>query len=284
LIFPGVVVILVMLITTILLTVVMDIIWRTPPFLMALYFIPFFIMEACYVSAVFTKIPEGGWLPFAVSMILALIMFVWYYGRQRKTEYETANKVTVEGLGELLASPEVQRVPGLCFFYSNIQDGLTPVVGHYIRNMSSLHTVTVFVTLRYLLVAKVAQRDRIQITRLGPNGVYGCTIQYGYADNLGLENDDLAAQVTNSLRWHIQTTTGRYSTEAELAAVEAARIVGEVHVRGKMRLYVGKEAGWFDRIMLGSYEFLHGICRSGLPALGTPLQRCVEIGMLCKVD
>jgi KUP system potassium uptake protein len=78
-----------MLITTILLTVVMDIIRRTPPFLVALYFIPF-IMEECYVSAVFTKIPEGGWLPFSVSMILALIMFVWYYGRQRKTEYETA--------------------------------------------------------------------------------------------------------------------------------------------------------------------------------------------------
>jgi KUP system potassium uptake protein len=173
--------------------------------------------------------------------------------------------VTVEGLGELLASPKVQRVLGLCFFYSNIQDGLTPVVGHYIKNMSSLHTVTVFVTLRYLLVAKIAQRDRIQITRLGHNGVCGCTIQYGYADNLGLDNDgdDLAAQVTNNLRWHIQTTTGRYSTEAELAAVEAARIVSEVHVRGKLRLYVGKEAGWFDRILLGSYDriLLHAPAR-----------------------
>jgi KUP system potassium uptake protein len=176
--------------------------------------------------------------------------------------------VTVEGLGELLASPKVQRVLGLCFFYSNIQDGLTPVVGHYIKNMSSLHTVTVFVTLRYLLVAKIAQRDRIQITRLGHNGVYGCTIQYGYADNLGLDNDsdDLAAQVTNNLRWHIQTTTGRYSTEAELAAVEAA-------------------TGSCSGPTTGScYMLLHGICRFGLPALGTPLQRRVEIGILYKVD
>ncbi|TVU09760.1 hypothetical protein EJB05_43255, partial [Eragrostis curvula] len=285
----GVVVIMVMLITTILLTLVMDIKWRTPPFLVVLYFIPFFIMEGSYVSAVFTKIPEGGWLPFAVSLILALIMFVWYYGRQRKFEYEMANKVTVERLSELLASPEVQRVPGLCFFYSNIQDGLTPVVGHYIKNMSSLHTVTVFVTLRHLLVAKVARRDRIQIKRLGPKGVYGCIIQYGYADNLGLEGggDDLAAQVTSCLRQHIETVTdlrSAVSTEAELAQVEMARSAGEVHVRGKMRLYVGKDAGWFDRVMLGSYEFLHGICRSGLPALGTPLQRRVEIGMFYNID
>lgn len=74
----GVVVIMVMLITTILLTLVMIIVWRTPPVLVGLYFMPFFIMEGSYVSAVFTKIPEGGWLPFAVSMILALIMFGWY--------------------------------------------------------------------------------------------------------------------------------------------------------------------------------------------------------------
>lgn len=284
-IFAGVVVIMVMLITTVLLTLVMIIIWRTPLVLAGLYFVPFFIMEGAYVSAVFTKIPEGGWLPFAVSITLAMIMFGWYYGRQRKFEYEMTNKVSLEHLGELLARPEVQRVPGLCFFYSNIQDGLTPILSHYIKNMSSLHTVTIFVTLRSLLVAKVDQSKRILINRLGPNGVYGCTVQYGYADNLSLEGgDDLAVQVTSCLQWHIQMDTdGRRSPEEEMAQLEAARLAGVVHVRGKMRFYVGEDAGWFDKIMLGFYEFLHGICRSALPVLGMPLQQRVEIGMLYKV-
>ncbi|CAL5081708.1 unnamed protein product [Urochloa decumbens] len=271
----GVVVIMVMLITTIMLALVMIIIWRTPPALVALFFVPFFVMEGSYVSAVFTKIPEGGWLPFAVSMILALIMFGWYYGRQRKMEYEMANKVTVERLAELLARPEVQRVPGLCFFYSNIQDGLTPVLGHYIKNMGSLHQATVFVTLRYLLVAKVDERERILVRRLGPSGVYGCTVQYGYADSLC--SGDLAAQVVSHLRRHVEAAA------EEAARLEAAWNAGVVHVRGKMRFYVGEDAGWFDKIMLGFYEFLHGICRSALPALGMPLQQRVEIGMLYKV-
>jgi len=185
----------------------------------------------------------------------------------------------VERLSELLARPEVQRVPGLCFFYSNIQDGLTPILGHYIKNMSSLHAVTVFVTLRYLLVTKVDERERILVRRLGPNGVYGCTVQYGYADSLG--DGDLTAQVTSSLRRHFETTTEAGAEEA--ARLEAARMAVVVHVRGKMRFYVGEDAGWFDKIMLGFYEFLHGICRSALPALGTPLQQRVEIGMLYKV-
>lgn len=244
-------------------------------------------MEGSYVSAVFTKIPEGGWLPFAVSMILALIMFVWYYGRQRKIEYEMANKITMERLGELLAMPEVQRVPGLCFFYSNIQDGLTPILGHYIKNMSSLHTVTIFVTLRYLLVSKVDQRERVLIKRLGPRGVYQCTIQYGYADNLSLKGgDDLVAQVMRCLKRHIAMSTDRrssVSTEEEIANLEAASSAGVVHVRGKMRFYVGDDAGCFDKVMLRFYEFLHSICRSALPTLGMPLQQRVEIGMLYKV-
>ncbi|XP_020173488.1 probable potassium transporter 17 [Aegilops tauschii subsp. strangulata] len=283
----GVVVIMVMLITTIMLTLVMIIIWRTPPVFVGMFFIPFVIMEGSYVSAVFTKIPEGGWLPFAVSMILALIMFVWYYGRQRKIEYEMANKITMERLGQLLAMPEVQRVPGLCFFYSNIQDGLTPILGHYIKNMSSLHTVTIFVTLRYLLVSKVDQRERVLIKRLGPRGVYQCTVQYGYADNLSLKGgDDLVAQVMRCLKRHIAMSTDRrssVSTEEEIANLEAASLAGVVHVRGKMRFYVGDDAGCFDKVMLRSYEFLHSICRSALPALGMPLQQRVEIGMLYKV-
>uniref|UniRef100_A0A0E0AWE5 Potassium transporter n=1 Tax=Oryza glumipatula TaxID=40148 RepID=A0A0E0AWE5_9ORYZ len=275
----GVVVILVMLITTILLTLVMLIIWGTHVVLVALYLVPFLLLEATYVSAVCTKILRGGWVPFAVSVALAAVMFGWYYGRQRKTEYEAANKVTLERLGELLSGPGVRRVPGLCFFYSNRQDGgwLTPVLAHYIRNMRSLHEVTVFLTLRYLLVAKVDGKDRVQaVRRLGPAGVYGCTIQYGYADAIDFEEDDIAGQVVGALRERV------VDGEEEGERVEAARAAGVVHVRGKMRFHVGKDTRLFDRVLLGFYELLHGACRSALPALGIPLQQRVEIGMLYK--
>ncbi|XP_024192430.1 probable potassium transporter 17 isoform X2 [Rosa chinensis] len=281
----GVVVSLVMLITTVLLTLVMVIIWRTPPVLVALYFSIFFVMEGVYVSAVFTKITEGGWIPFAISFILAFIMFGWYYGRQRKIEYELTHKITLDKLGLLLSDPSVQRVPGFCLFYSNIQDGLTPILGHYIKNMKSLHQVTVFTTLRYLLVPKVAPHERIVICKLGLKGVYGCVIQYGYADPLNLEGEDFVSQVTNSLLAHIQDSSGcRPSDPAEIqqemSNLEEAMSAGIVHIRGKTRFYIGKSCGWFDKIMLAFYEVLHSNCRSALPALGVPLPQRIEVGML----
>lgn len=273
-----------MLITTILLTLVMIMIWRTHVVLVSLYFCVFFIMEGVYVSAVFTKFAEGGWIPFAISVILAFIMFGWFYGRQRKIDYELTHKITFERLEDLLADCSVQRVPGLCFFYSNIQDGLTPILGHYIKNMKSLHKVVVFTTLRYLLVPKVAPHERIVIKKSNLEGVYCCVIQYGYADALNTEGFDVVGQVINNLKIHIQNNPDNllsYSQKIEeVSSLEEARLAGVVHVRGKTRFYIGLNCGWFDKIMLAFYEVMHSNCRSGLPALGVSLQQRMEVGML----
>lgn len=275
-----------MLITTILLTLVMIMIWRTPLLLVALYFLVFFTMEGVYVSAVFTKIPEGGWIPFAISIFLAFIMFGWFNGRQKKIEYELTHKIDLERLGTLLSDPGVQRVPGLCFFYTNIhQDGLTPILGHYIKNMRSLHKVTIFTTLRYLLVPKVASKERIVVRKLGLKGVYGCMIQYGYADSLNLEGHDFVNQVTDCLREHIENyldclPSNPVDIQEEISALEEAKLSDVIHVRGKTRFYIGKNCKRFDRIMLAFYEVLHSNCRSALPALSVPLSQRIEVGML----
>ncbi|KAG6764360.1 hypothetical protein POTOM_031826 [Populus tomentosa] len=281
----GGVVSLVMLITTILLTLVMIMIWRTPPWLVAVYFFAFFTMEGVYSSAVLSKIPEGGWIPFAISFILAFIMFGWFYGRQKKTEYELTHKIDLGRLGLLLSEPGIQRVPGLCFVYSNIQDGLTPILGHYIKNMKSLHKVTIFTTLRYLLVPKVAAHERIVVNKLGLKGIYGCVIQYGYADSLNLEGDDIVSQVTDSLQVYLQNcssclTSEHHEVQEEISAFEEAKLAGVVHIRGKTRFYIGKNCSWFERSMLAFYEFMHSNCRSALPALGVPPPHRIEVGML----
>ncbi|KAL1803503.1 hypothetical protein ACET3Z_032150 [Daucus carota] len=279
----GVVVSMVMLITTILLTLVMITIWRTPPILVALYFIVFFVMEGVYVTAVLTKIPEGGWIPFAISFILAFIMFGWFYGRQRKIDYEVTHKVDMDRFELLLSDPVVQRVPGLCFFYTDIQDGFTPILGHYIKSMKCLHKVTIFTTLRYLLVPNVLPHERVLVRKLGIKGVYGCVIQYGYADSHSLEGD-LVSRVIEKLRTHLlnySDDAGSVSPDEEAVLdLEEAKRIDVVHIRGRTRFYIGENCGWFDRSMLSFYEIMHSNCRSALPALGVSLTQRIEVGML----
>ncbi|GMP92730.1 hypothetical protein CsSME_00042830 [Camellia sinensis var. sinensis] len=210
---------------------VMIMIWRTPPVLVALYFIVYFVMEGVYVSAVSTKILQD---------------------RDR--------------LRMLLSDPKVHRVPGVCFFYTNIEDGLTPILEHYIKNMKSLHKVTIFTTFRYLLVPRVAPHERIVVSKLGLKGAYRCVVQYSYADSLDLKGDDFVSQVIDRLRAHIQNgsdyaTSVTFELEEEMSDTEEAKLTGVVHVWGKTRFYVSKNCGWFDGYMLAFYE----------PAMGVPL-------------
>ncbi|XP_028087683.1 probable potassium transporter 17 [Camellia sinensis] len=286
--FIGVVVSLVTLITTILLTLVMIMIWRTPPVLVALYFIVYFVMEGVYVSAVSTKIPQGGWIPFFISFIFAFIMFGWFNGRHIKIQYELSQKVDRDRLRMLLSDPIIQRVPGVCFFYTNVQDGLTPILEHYIKNMKSLLKVTIFTTFRYLLVPRVTPHERIVVSKLGLKRVYRCVVQYGYADSLDLEGDDFVSQVIDRLRAHIQNGSDYAMSvtselEEEMSDMEEAKSTGAVHVRGKTRFYVSKNCGWFDGYMLAFYEVLNRNYRSALPAIRMLLSQCVEVGMLYEV-
>ncbi|KAE8654727.1 putative potassium transporter 17 [Hibiscus syriacus] len=233
------------------------------------------------LRAPFPSVSKCGWSPFAISIILAFIMLGWYYGRWRKIQYELTHKID---LGVLLSDTSVQRVPGLCFFYSNIQNGLTPILGHYIKNTRSLHKVTIFTTLRYLLVPKVAPQERIVVKKLGLRVVYACVIQYGYADSLNLQGDDFVGQVMDSLRVHIENSSGCLPSDLtlgreEISELREAEIAGVIHVLGKARFYIGKNTSLFDRLMLAFYEVLHNNCRSALPALGVPLPQRLEVGM-----
>lgn len=200
-------------------------------------------------------------------------------------EYELTYKITTDRLAQLISDPSVQRVPGLCFFYTNIQDGITPILGHYVKNMKSFPKVTIFTTLRYLLVPKVASPDRIVVNKLGLKGMYRCVIQYGYADPLNFEGDDFVRQVIETLQAHIMNGSSSLPSDPlkideQVSELEEARNAGVAHVRGKARFHVGKNCSWFVKTMLACYEILHNNCRPALPALGVPLPQCIEVGML----
>ncbi|GFZ21380.1 K+ uptake permease 10 [Actinidia rufa] len=176
---------------------------------------------------------------------------------QRKIEYELTHKIGVDRLRILLSDPTVQRVPGLCFFYTNQHPRwLDP-------NSWTLH----------------------KEHEVSSQGVYGCVLQYGYADSLNLLGDDFVSQVTDSLRAHIENSSGLVPSvplevEEEISDMEEAKVAGVVHIRGKTRFFIGKNCSWFDRFMLAFYEVLHNNCRTALPAMVVPIPQRIEVGML----
>ncbi|RLN12066.1 putative potassium transporter 4 [Panicum miliaceum] len=111
----------------------------------------FFALKGVRVTAIMTKLMDGGWLPFAVSAVLALVMSGWRCRRQRKPDYDMANGVTVDSLAEILSAAPAgtgRKAAGAVplLYCTATQDPLPPMLCHHVRTLRFLHRVTVFLT------------------------------------------------------------------------------------------------------------------------------------------
>ncbi|KAI5082921.1 hypothetical protein GOP47_0002664 [Adiantum capillus-veneris] len=298
----GVAVIFVMLITTVLMCLVMLIIWRTPIWLVTLFLVVFGLIEGVYMSAVVTKIPQGGWLPFAVSILLVIIMRSWKYGHDRRYEFEMKNLMSEEDLGALIATTGAKRVPGLCFFYSDMLLGVPPIVSHYVKNIRSLHQIIVLITIRYIPVKTVLPNERFLVGCLRFRGAYRCIAQYGYTDIIDTEGEEFTTSVVKTLKGYITAKMAydaalphelphelEFSRESvqtftseDIEELEIAKVSGAIFVLGRTILRTTKDATWMGAIITSIYQFLVNNCRSVIDTWRIPYLNFLELGM--RVD
>lgn len=261
------------------------------------------LIEGIYFSAVLNKLPEGGWVPFAMAGIFVAISLCWNYGRRRKYEYEMSHKISLDHLGALLSSGGTQRVPGICFFYSDLALGVPPIITHYVKNVRTLHQVLVFTTIRYLPERTVPPEDRFFIGRVGFKGVYRCVAFYGYQDVIDCSNQEFRDRAIESLQLYLeneernepdpngkdvrtvsfQRTIDDQNLE-DLAELDRAREHDAVYVVGKVTVRPSASTGWFGRLVINSgYAALRAICRSAITQLQIPPANYLEVGMLYEI-
>ena len=110
----------VMLITTCLMALVITFVWQK-----GLFAIPFLLIfgsiESFYLSAAFTKVPQGGWVPIMLSLVFMLVMYVWHYGTCKKYYFDLHNKVSLKWILGLGPSLGIVRVPGIGLVYSELR-------------------------------------------------------------------------------------------------------------------------------------------------------------------
>ncbi|KAF0899901.1 hypothetical protein E2562_025141 [Oryza meyeriana var. granulata] len=55
------------------------------------------------------KVPQGGWLPLALSLVFVAAMYVWHYGTRRKHLFDVQNKVLVFIYVKVIPVPHVHN-------------------------------------------------------------------------------------------------------------------------------------------------------------------------------
>ncbi|KAK3166408.1 hypothetical protein QOZ80_1AG0045430 [Eleusine coracana subsp. coracana] len=182
----GIAVVFVMFITTLLVTLVMVMIWRTSLLWIALFLVIFGGAELIYLSSALYKFIEGGYLPLVFAAILMFIMATWHYVHVHRYNYELQNKVSSNYVAELTARRNLTRLPGIGFLYSELVEGIPPILPHLVEKVPSIHSVLVIVSIKYLPISKIETNERFIFRYVEPRDsrVFRCVVRYGYNDKV----------------------------------------------------------------------------------------------------
>lgn len=174
----------VMMVSTALVTLVMLLIWQTNLFLVLCFPILFGAVEFVYLTAVLSKIQEGGWLPLAFSSLFLCIMYTWNYGSVLKYQSEMRGKISLDFILDLGATLGTVRVPGIGLVYNELVQGIPSIFGQLLVTLPAMHSTIVFVCIKYVPVPYVALEERFLFRRVGQKDyhMFRCVARYGYKD------------------------------------------------------------------------------------------------------
>ncbi|GLT49477.1 hypothetical protein SLA2020_230290 [Shorea laevis] len=196
----GTAVVIVMLVTTMLMILIMILVWRCHWILVLLFTGLSLVVEVTYFSAMLFKVDQGGWVPLVIAAAFLIIMYIWHYGTVKRYEFEMHSKVSMAWILGLGPSLGLVRVPGIGLVYTELANGVPHIFSHFITNLPAIHSVVVFVCVKYLPVYTVPEEERFLVKRIGPKTfhMFRCVARYGYKD-LHKKDDDFEKKLFDSL-------------------------------------------------------------------------------------
>lgn len=175
-----------MMITTMLVSLIMLVIWKKSLWMVILFFCVFGFTEILYFTSQLTKFTGGGYFPIVLAFFLTIIMGIWHYVHKERYMFELKNKVSTEYLKELANNADVHRVPGIGLLYSELVQGIPPIFPHFVASVPSIHSVVVFVSIKTVPVSRVASEERFLFRHVEPREyrIFRCVVRRGYNDVL----------------------------------------------------------------------------------------------------
>ncbi|XP_071713999.1 potassium transporter 19-like [Rutidosis leptorrhynchoides] len=267
--------------------VIMIVIWKTNILLVMLYVLVISSTEYIYLSAVFYKFGQGGYLPFSFAAALMFIMCTWNYVYRSKYNYELDHKVSREAIKDIVMDTNIRHMGGLAIFYSELAHGIPPIFKHYVDNVPALHSVIVFVSIKSLPVSRVAPEERFLFRRVKPNELYvfRCVVRYGYTD-VRNEKESFEKILVERLKEYIEYENvvgkeqeGRIRDE-DVVKLDKAWRAGVVHLVGEHELVSSDGSSIGKRFLIDyAYNFMKKNLKQSTTVFEIPHKRMLKVGM-----
>ena len=255
----GVAVTTTMVITSILLYVVMRYRWGWSALTAGLLTTLFLIVDLAFFSANIIKIPDGGWFPLALGLLVLLVMITWKTGRQRLTARMRSGELDLERfIGSIAAHPQT-RVPGTAVYLFSDLGATPPPLLANLRHNEVLHDTILIVTVQWTSSPRVPRAKRVTVHDLG-EGFHQVLIRYGF-----IERPDVPRSLADF-------TTAEFGFDAD----DAVYVVGHETI-----IPTHKHSGYAIRDRL--FALMHRNAASPVRFFGLPPERVIEVGVQVRM-
>ncbi len=169
-----------MFIDTCLLAVVLFQLWHWNKVLSVSLLALFFAVDTAYLASNLTKIPDGGWFPLLVGLIIFTFLTTWARGRklmmERMAEAAMPIKVFIDS-----AATSATRVKGTAVFMTSTVGGVPHALLHNLKHNKVLHDRVILLTVKIADVPFIEGEKRCRMEDLG-NGFHRMILKYGFME------------------------------------------------------------------------------------------------------
>ena len=170
-----------MLISTILAALVMRLLWNRRGRGTNIMLGVFLVVDLAFFAANLMKIPEGGWFPLAIGLLVFGVLTTWKQGRQRLLARLKADALPVKDFLASL-SDRVPRVPGTAVFLTGMTEGVPIALLHNMKHNKIIHERVVLLTVLVEETPYVAEERRLETHLLAPN-FHRVMLRYGFMES-----------------------------------------------------------------------------------------------------
>ncbi len=248
-----------MLMTTILVSAVMLLLWKWPPVLAVPILVGFLFVDGLFFAANVPKIFQGGAFPVLAGGVLFLLMSTWKRGKQILVERIDEGALPLPLFISSIRIQPPHRVEGTAVFLTARSDAVPHALLHNMLHNQVLHSQVVLLTVVSEDRPRVPEQERFEVEAYG-DGSFRVLLHFGFMD----EPDVPAALKLchlDDLDFTLMRTTYFLSRET----VIASRLEGMSRWRGNLFAFLLKNAN-------GNLRFFN-----------LPLNRVIELGTQVEI-
>jgi KUP system potassium uptake protein len=142
----------------------------------------FLIVDSVFFTSNLLKVPDGGWVPLAVGLVLMALMTSWKRGRELMFQRWKQDSLPLNSFLARLPSSRIIRVPGTAVFLTGNGAYVPNALLHNLKHNKVLHERVFLVTVQTADVPEVATGERVEVEELAPQ-VNRVTVKYGFKES-----------------------------------------------------------------------------------------------------